>query len=36
MIKSQHQQKGFRGGLAWIKSSKKDMGVTFSYFPLEY
>ena len=23
--------KGFRGGLAWIKPSKKDMAVTFSY-----
>ena len=25
--------KGFKGGLAWIKSSKKDMAVTFSYSP---
>ena len=25
-----------RGGLAWIKPSKKDMAVTFSYSPLEY
>ena len=24
--------KGFKGGLAWIKPSKKDMAVTFSYF----
>ena len=24
------------GGLAWIKPSKKDMAVTFSYSPLEY
>ena len=23
--------KGFKGGLAWIKPSKKDMAVTFSY-----
>ena len=23
--------KGFEGGLAWIKPSKKDMAVTFSY-----
>ena len=23
---------GFKGGLAWIKPSKKDMAVTFSYF----
>ena len=23
--------KGFKGGLAWIKTSKKDMAVTFSY-----
>ena len=23
--------KGFQGGLAWIKPSKKDMAVTFSY-----
>ena len=28
--------KGFKGGLAWIKPSKKDMAVTFSYLPLEY
>ena len=28
--------KGFKGGLAWIKPSKKDMAVTFSYSPLEY
>ena len=28
--------KGFKGGLAWIKPSKKDMVVTFSYSPLEY
>ena len=27
---------GFKLGLAWIKSSKKDMAVTFSYSPLEY
>ena len=26
--------KGFKGGLAWIKPSKKDMAVTFSYCPL--
>ena len=26
--------KGFKGGLAWIKPSKKDMAVTFSYFNL--
>ena len=26
--------KGFKGGLAWIKPSKKDMAVTFSYLPL--
>ena len=25
--------KGFKGGLAWIKPSKKDMAVTFSYCP---
>ena len=25
--------KGFKGGLAWIKPSKKDMAVTFSYYP---
>ena len=25
--------KGFKGGLAWIKFSKKDMAVTFSYSP---
>ena len=25
--------KGFKGGLAWIKPSKKDMAVTFSYLP---
>ena len=25
--------KGFKGGLAWIKPSKKDMVVTFSYSP---
>ena len=24
--------KGFKGGLAWIKPSKKDMAVTFSYW----
>ena len=24
-------KKGFKGGLAWIKPSKKDMAVTFSY-----
>ena len=24
-------RKGFKGGLAWIKPSKKDMAVTFSY-----
>ena len=23
--------KGFKGGFAWIKPSKKDMAVTFSY-----
>ena len=23
--------KGFKGGLAWIEPSKKDMAVTFSY-----
>ena len=23
--------KGFKGGLAWIKPSKKDVAVTFSY-----
>ena len=23
--------KGFKGGLAWIKPSKKEMAVTFSY-----
>ena len=23
---------GFKGGLAWIKPSKKDMAVTFSYY----
>ena len=23
--------KGLKGGLAWIKPSKKDMAVTFSY-----
>ena len=28
--------KGFKGGLAWIKPSKKDMAVTFSYSPLKY
>ena len=28
--------KGFKGGLAWIKPSEKDMAVTFSYSPLEY
>ena len=28
--------KGFKGGLAWIKPSKKDMAVNFSYSPLEY
>ena len=28
--------KGFKGGLAWIKPSKKDIAVTFSYSPLEY
>ena len=27
---------GFKGGLAWIRPSKKDMAVTFSYSPLEY
>ena len=26
--------KGFKGGLAWIKPSKKDMAVTFSYWLL--
>ena len=26
--------KGFKGGLAWIKPSKKDMAVTFSYSSL--
>ena len=26
--------KGFKGGFAWIKPSKKDMAVTFSYFRL--
>ena len=31
-----HQQNGFKRGLAWIKPSKKDMAVTFSYSPLEY
>ena len=25
------KKKGFKGGLAWIKSSKKDMVVTFTY-----
>ena len=25
--------KGFKGGLAWIKPSKKEMAVTFSYSP---
>ena len=29
-------RKGFKGGLAWIKPSKKDMAVTFSYCSLEY
>ena len=24
--------KGFKGGLAWIKPSKKDVAVTFSYY----
>ena len=24
--------KGFKGGQAWIKPSKKDMAVTFSYY----
>ena len=24
--------KGFKGGFAWIKPSKKDMAVTFSYY----
>ena len=28
--------KGFKGGSAWIKPSKKDMAVAFSYSPLEY
>ena len=28
--------KGFKGGLAWIKPSKKDMAVTFSYFSSIY
>ena len=29
--------KGFKGGLAWIKPSKKDMAVTFSYsFPMSW
>ena len=29
--------KGFKGGLAWIKPSKKDMAVTFSYLqPIHY
>ena len=28
--------KGFKGGLAWIKPSKKDMAVTFSYFHLVF
>ena len=38
MIKyqSQHQPKVWGGGLAWIKSPKKDMVVTFSYSPLKY
>ena len=36
LSKSKHQQKGFKGGLVWIKPSKKDMAVTFSYSPLEY
>ena len=27
---------GFKGGLAWIKPSKKDMAVTFSYFVLTW
>ena len=27
--------KGFKGGLAWIKPSKKDMAVTFSYCTLD-
>ena len=26
--------KGFKGGFAWIKPSKKDMAVTFSYYRL--
>ena len=29
--KPEHQQKGFKGGLAWIKPSKNDMAVTVSY-----
>ena len=29
-------EKGFKGGLAWIKPSKKNMAVTFSYCSLEY
>ena len=28
--------KGFKGGLAWIKPSKKDMAVTFSYSALSH
>ena len=28
--------KGFKGGLAWIKPSKKDMAVTFSYSKPNY
>ena len=28
--------KAFRGGLAWIKSPKEDMVVTFLYSALEY
>ena len=28
--------KGFKGGSAWIKPSKKDMAVTFSYFSFSF
>ena len=31
LSKSWHQQKGLKGGWGWIKLSKKDMAVTFSY-----
>ena len=36
LSKSWHQQTGFKGGLASIQFSKKDMAVTFSYSSLEY